>query len=51
MLCYQGISLALTGFDLAKASKNQVLTKIEFDSVKQLKASVGRDKLYIAPKR
>lgn len=48
--CYPLISLDLIGFELARAGKRRKLQKLQAGSVRELKMSVGKSRLYILPR-
>lgn len=47
---YPQISLNLTGFELARVGKRRKLQKLQAGSVRELKKSVGKSRLYILPR-
>ncbi|KAM9486838.1 uncharacterized protein Hap1MRO34_006736 [Clarias gariepinus] len=47
---YPHISLNLVGFELARAGKGRKIQKLQVSSVKELKTSVGKSRLYIVPR-
>ncbi|XP_078792485.1 uncharacterized protein LOC144987221 isoform X4 [Oryzias latipes] len=47
---YPRISLNLVGFELARTSKGRKIEKLQVSSVKELKAVVGKSRLYIVPR-
>lgn len=46
---YPGISLNLVGFELARAGKGRKIQKLQVSSVRDLKACVGKSRLYKVP--
>lgn len=46
---YPRISLNLVGFELARTGKGRKIQKLQVSSVKELKAVVGKSRLYIVP--
>lgn len=47
---YPRISLNLVGFELARTGKGRKIQKLQVSSVKELKAVVGKSRLYIVPR-
>ncbi|KAF5887442.1 G2/M phase-specific E3 ubiquitin-protein ligase-like isoform X1, partial [Clarias magur] len=47
--CFPAVSLNLIGFHFARADKSKVLKKIQVDTVHELRAAVGRSRVYIVP--
>lgn len=47
--CYPQISLNLVGFELAKADRGKKLKKVQVASVRELKAAIGKSRLYVIP--
>ncbi|XP_062407242.1 G2/M phase-specific E3 ubiquitin-protein ligase-like [Sardina pilchardus] len=47
---YPKISLNLVGFELARAGKGRKIKKLQVCSVRELKAAVGKSRLYIVPR-
>lgn len=43
------ISLNVIGFYLARANKSKVLAKIQANTMNELRAAVGRSRMYIIP--
>lgn len=47
---YPCVSLNLIGFELARTGKGRKIQKLQVSSVKELKKSIGKSRLYIVPR-
>lgn len=46
---FPSVSLNVIGFYLARADKSRLLTKIQANTLKELKTAIGRSRIYIVP--